>query len=259
MHYEPEDFEHLNTKKEAESKITTSNWLMNGDALKNMDLLIKKGVKVDAIITDPPLNIVEKIGDNIHLFAQSAKQKNATITKESMSFDVGFDQIAWLSRIPKLLKQGGNLIIFNDWENMGDIAKELRAQKIKVKSLNHWQKNNPCPAEWKRRFVAGREYFLHCTKGGKNTFNVDKLHKGCFTYPLTKKSEKSFGKHPNQKPLNLLTEMLEVLTNEGQTVLDPFMGSGSTGVVAKNLNRNFIGIELDPEFHDIAKKRIDSA
>ena len=86
---------------------------------------LKKGIKVDAIITDPPFNIVEKIGDNIHLIAQSAKQESATITKESMSFDVGFDQISWLSRVPKLLKQGGNLIIFNDWENMGDIAKEL--------------------------------------------------------------------------------------------------------------------------------------
>ncbi len=142
---------------------------------------------------------------------------------------------------------------------MGDIAKELRRLKIKVKSLNHWQKNNPCPAEWKRRFVAGREYFLHCTKGGKNTFNVDKLHKGCFNYPLTKPSEKSFGKHPNQKPLNVLTEMLEILTNEGQTVLDPFMGSGSTGVACKNLNRKFIGIELDENYFKIAQDRISAA
>ena len=248
-------------EKQYESdNIDSRNWLMNGDALKNMDLLIRKGVKVDAIITDPPFNIVEKIGaSNIHLFKQGDKAVDTAMTEESMSFDVGFDQISWLSRIPKLLKQGGNLIIFNDWENMGDIAKELRSLKIKVKSLNHWQKSNPCPAEWKRRFVAGREYFLHCTKGGKNTFKVDNLHKGCFTYPLTKKSEKSFGKHPNQKPLNLLTEMLEVLTDEGQTILDPFMGSGSTGVACKNLNRNFIGVELDNSFFDIAKKRIEAS
>jgi DNA modification methylase len=233
---------------------------MLGDCLERMDQMIKDGVKVDAIITDPPFNIVEKIGaSKIHLFKQGDKAVNTAMTKESMAFDVGFDQIAWLSRIPKLLKQGGNLIIFNDWENMGDIAKELRSLKIKVKSLNHWQKNNPCPAEWRRRFVAGREYFLHCTRGGKNTFNVENLHKGCFTYPLTKKSEKSFGKHPNQKPLNLLTEMLEVLTDEGQTVLDPFMGSGSTGVAAKNLNRNFIGIEMDEGYFNIAKERIEGA
>ncbi len=103
-----------NYKAERENDFKAQQWLMQGDCLKQMDLLIKRGVKVDAIITDPPFNIVEKIGDNIHLFAQSAKQKDASITKESMSFDVGFDQMAWLCRIPKLLKQGGNLIIFND-------------------------------------------------------------------------------------------------------------------------------------------------
>ena len=75
---------------------------------------------------------------------------------------------------------------------------------------------------------------------------------------MTKQSEKSFGKHPNQKPLNLLTEMLEVLTDEDQVVLDPFMGSGSTGVVCKTLNRKFIGIELDEGYFNTAKSRIDS-
>ena len=230
--------------------------LMQGDCLEKLDELIEAGIKVDSIITDPPFNIVEKIGKNIHLFRQGEKQANSSITKESMSFDVGFDQFAWMERIPKVLKKGGNLIIFNDWENMGDIAKALRAHKIRVKCLNHWQKNNPCPAEWKRRFVAGREYFLHCTNGSGYEFNVEKLHKGCFNYPLTKQSEKSHGKHPNQKPLNLMSELIEILTAEGQTILDPFMGSGSTGVAAKSLCRSFIGIELDETSFNIAEKRI---
>ena len=230
--------------------------LINGDCLEKMDYLISIGVKVDAIITDPPFNIVEKIGKNIHIFRQGENQKEASISKESMAFDVGFDQFAWLERIPKILKKGGNLILFNDWENMGDIAKALRKQKIKVKCLNHWQKNNPCPAEWGRRFVAGREYFLHCTNGSHYDFNVDNLHKGAFNYPLTKQSEKKFGKHPNQKPLNLMEELITILSTKGQTILDPFMGSGSTGVAAKNLNRNFIGIELDQKYFDIAKERM---
>lgn len=142
---------------------------------------------------------------------------------------------------------------------MGEIAKALRLHKIKVKCLNHWQKNNPCPAEWGRRFVAGREYFLHCTNGGAYEFNVNKLHKGSFYYPLTKKSEKSFGKHPNQKPLNLISELIEILSAEGHTILDPFMGSGSTGVAATALGRNFIGIELDSEYFDIASRRMNEA
>ena len=246
---------HYQAQREEELK--ASHWLMNGDCLKNMDLLIRRGIKVDAIITDPPFNIVEKIGKNIHLFRQGEKQANASISRDSMKFDIGFDQMTWLEKIPKILKKGGNLIIFNDWENMGDIAKELRKHKIKVKCLNHWQKNNPCPAEWGRRFVAGREYFLHCTNSGKYEFNVDKLHKGCFNYPLTKQSEKRNGKHPNQKPLNLMEELIAILSSEGQTILDPFMGSGSTGVAAKALNRNFIGIELDNKYFKIAEARLN--
>lgn len=232
--------------------------LFNGDCLEVMDQLIADGVKVDAIITDPPFNIVEKIGSNIHLFRQAEKQKNASISVESMDFDVGFDQFAWLERIPKILNKGGNLIIFNDWENMGDIAKALRSLKVKVKCLNHWQKTNPCPAEWGRRFVAGREYFIHCTYGAGYAFNTEKLHKGDFTYPLTKQSEKRLGKHPNQKPLYLMSDLISMLSNEGQTVLDPFMGSGSTGLASKNLNRKFIGIEMDEVYFELAKNRIEN-
>jgi site-specific DNA-methyltransferase (adenine-specific) len=231
--------------------------LIQGDCLDLMDKMIKEGLKVDSIITDPPFNIVEKIGKNIHIFRQAEKQNDASISKESMSFDTGFDQFAWLERIPKILKKGGNLIIFNDWENMGDIAKALRKNKIKVKCLNHWQKNNPCPAEWRRRFVAGREYFLHCTSGAGYDFNVDSLHKGNFNYPLTKQSEKKNGKHPNQKPLNLMEDLITILSSKGQTILDPFMGSGSTGVACVNTNRNFIGIELDETYFNIAKNRIN--
>lgn len=230
--------------------------LKQGNCIEVMDSLIEQGIKVDCILTDPPFNLVEKIGDNIHLFRQGDKAKDSSMTKENMAFDIGFNQIEWLSRIPKLLKKGGNLIIFNDWENMGDIAKELRKLKIKVKCLNHWQKSNPQPAEWKRRFVAGREYFLHCTNGGNITFNVDKLHKGVLQYPLTKLSEKRLGKHPNQKPLNVISELINILSNENDLILDPFMGSGSTGVACSQLKRNFIGIELDEDYFKLAVNRI---
>lgn len=231
--------------------------IFNEDSLGLMDRMITEGVKVDAIITDPPFNIVEKVGKGIHLFRQAEKQKDTSISAESMSFDVGFDQLSWLERIPRILKKGGNLIIFNDWENMGEISKALRSLKIKVKCLNHWQKTNPCPAEWGRRFVAGREYFLHCTHGTGYAFNVDKLHKGDFIYPITKQSEKKLGKHPNQKPIALMQDLISILTNEGDAVFDPFMGSGSTGVAAKNLNRSFIGCELNPDFYELAKRRIN--
>jgi len=229
-----------------------------GGCLEEMDKLIRQNIQVDAIITDPPFNLVGKIGaDKMHMFRQGAKCKDSSMTEEKMSFDTGFSQEAWLDRIPKLLKKDGNIIIFNDWENMGDIAKYLRARGIKVKNLNHWQKTNPQPAEWRRRFVGGREYILHAVKG-KIVFNVEKLHKGVFEYPLTPQREKKHGKHPNQKPISLMEEIIGILSNKGQIILDPFMGSGTTGVACKNLDREFIGIEMEEEYFKIAEKRINN-
>ena len=68
--------------------------------------------------------------------------------------------------------------------------------------------------------------------------------------------ERKYGKHPTQKPVQLMEFFIKVLTNEGETVLDPFMGSGSTGVAAKKNNRNFIGIEIDENYFRIATRRI---
>ena len=76
---------------------------------------------------------------------------------------------------------------------------------------------------------------------------------------LTPKSEKSFGNHPTQKPIAVMTELLMRHSNPGDVVLDPFMGSGSTGVACVNTNRDFIGIELDETYFEIAENRIIEA
>lgn len=229
--------------------------LLHGDCLEKLNEI--EDNSVDAIITDPPFNLVGKMGGSIHLFKQSEKDGNNTYNNKTMDYDTGFNQITWIEIALTKLKRGGHIIIFNDWENMGDIAKELKRNKIKVKSLNHWQKTNPQPAEWKRRFVPGREYFLHAISPGKYTFNLEKIHHGDFIMGLTKNSEKKFGKHPNQKPIQLMEELIKILTNKNDIVLDCFMGSGSTGVACKKQQRNFIGIELDNGYFELAKKRID--
>ena len=75
---------------------------------------------------------------------------------------------------------------------------------------------------------------------------------------MTTNKEKEYGKHPTQKPEELIEHFVKTLSNEGDVVLDCFMGSGTTGVVCKRLGRNFIGIELDKNYFQIANKRIDS-
>jgi len=232
--------------------------IIHWDSLQEMDKLIEQWVKVDAIITDPPFNLVEKQWGNIHLFRQSLKHWRDVITEDSMNFDKWFCQISWIEKACKLLKPWGNIVIFNDWENMTDIAKELRKNRINVKSLNHWQKTNPLPNEWRRRFVSGREYFLYWSKKGKtHTFNVDKVHNGCFEMWLTPWREKKHWKHPNQKSIKLMSEIISIVTNKWDTILDCFAWSGSTLVAARNTNRWYIGIELNEEFYNLSLKRIN--
>ena len=176
-----------------------------------------------------------------------------------MSYDIWFNQTEWISKAIKLLKKGWNIIIFNDWENMSEIASALRKNKVNVKSLNHWQKTNPQPAEWKRRFVPWREYFLHAIKKWeKHTFNVDKIHHWDFIMGLTPNWEKKHWKHPNQKPIKLMEDIIKIVTNKWDIVLDCFMGSNSTWVACKNLNREFVWIELDENYFNIAKNRINA-
>lgn len=83
-----------------------------------------------------------------------------------------------------------------------------------------------------------------------------KQMRSVWSIPLTPKNEKLFGKHPTQKPIELVKRLVAAATKEGDTVLDPFMGSGTTGVVCKRLNRKFIGIDFDKKFTALAYRRI---
>ena len=87
-------------------------------------------------------------------------------------------------------------------------------------------------------------------------FNGGKQMKDVWSGPLTKSTEKVFGKHPTQKPEYLLDRIIRATTKRGDTVLDPFLGSGTTGVISKKLQRQFIGIEKEINFIEIARDRI---
>ena len=90
-------------------------------------------------------------------------------------------------------------------------------------------------------------------------FNDNKQIKDVWSSSTTPKKEKEFGKHPTQKPEWLLERILLASTNEGDTVLDPFNGSGTTGVMCKKLGRKYIGIDISTEYLNISKQRIENA
>ena len=99
-------------------------------------------------------------------------------------------------------------------------------------------------------------YFTYKTRTGTFNNNGAVLHDFIET-AVTPASERRYGKHPTQKPEVLMSHFVEVLSNADDWVLDPFMGSGTSGVVSKRTCRNFIGIELDKNYFDMAKKRIE--
>ena len=120
-----------------------------------------------------------------------------------------------------------------------------------------WNKNNPIPTGY-NIYVNDIEFIVYVREKGA-TFNVEcdlSIKYKCKKYPITHYSKKL---HPTQKPINLIEQFILLHSNENDIVLDPFAGSGTTGVACVNLNRSFIGIEKDKDYFEIAQARIENA
>ena len=120
-----------------------------------------------------------------------------------------------------------------------------------------WHKTNPVPKIYKNGFLNSCEMIICLwNKGHTWNFSDQKTMHNFFECPICMGNERTKSpKHPTQKPLKLLRHIIKIASNEGDIVLDPFMGVGSTGIASFNLKRNFIGIELDKEYFDATNKR----
>lgn len=218
---------------------------MYGDCLERMKDIPDNSI--DMVLTDPPYNIARY--NNFH-----------TMGRQGIDFgewDKNADILSFISQIPRILRKDGSVIIFNSWKNLGDIARECEKCGLLTKDMIRWQKSNPMPRNTDRRYVTDFECLVwFVNKGAKWVFNrqSENYDRPLYIGSLTPKSEKVG--HTTQKPIYLMENLLKTHSNEGDTVLDMFMGSGSTGVACKNLNRKFIGIEKDKTYFDIAVKRI---
>lgn len=224
--------------------------LYEGDCLKILKNLSNDRIVVDAIITDPPYNISKKNNFN----TMNTAHRHGIDFGE---WDKNFDLVSWLKLSDKLLKNGGNIIIFSSFLHMGTIATELEKLNYSIKDLIRWVKPNPMPRNIKRRFVVDCEYAIWAVKGNKKwTFNVlDKPYmRPQIICSRPTGNEKTI--HPTQKPIILISKLINIFTNKNDLVLDPFMGSGTTGIACKKLDRKFIGIEIDKKYFCIAKERI---
>lgn len=142
----------------------------------------------------------------------------------------------------------GSFYIFCGTQQISDIITHFKSLKLTTR-LGAWEKSNPSPMNGSRLWLSGMEFCIFARKSNA-TFN-EHCQKALWKNPVGCSKI-----HPTEKPVALMERLILASTNEGDTVLDFTMGSGTTGVAAKNLGRSFIGIELDPDYFAIAKERI---
>jgi site-specific DNA-methyltransferase (adenine-specific) len=160
----------------------------------------------------------------------------------------------------KILKEGGSMIMFMSLIKTETIITLAEKHGFYYKTTGIWHKKNPMPRNMNLHFVNSTEGWLYFTlKKKTGTFNNDgKLIHDFFETSLTTKKEKKYGAHPTQKPESIIRHFIKLLSNPGDVVIDPFMGSGTTGKVAIELGREFLGVEISKKYYEMAKKRIMS-
>lgn len=153
----------------------------------------------------------------------------------------------------RVLRDGGSCIVFFDIWKISHLKEMMEAEKFKQVRFIEWIKTNPQPINSKRNYLTNcREIALTAVKKGKCTFNSE-YDNGIYKFPL---QSGKWRFHPTQKSLPLFEELVRKHSNEGDVVLDCFLGSGTTAVAAKLQGRKFIGCEMDKEYFDKSINRI---
>lgn len=225
--------------------------IFNTDAFLWVENALKKEIKVNHIITDPPYNISKK--NNF------STMKNPRQGVNFGAWDNNFALLEWIEKFSKILDKNGSFIVFCSYKFISDIHKVCEISNLEVKDILVWQKNNPMPRNTNRRYVQDMEFALWAVKkGAKWTFNKpdnSPYLRSLYKFPVVAGKERT--SHPTQKSLALMSEIIKIHTNPNDIILDPFMGSGTTGVAAVMENRYFIGIEKDKDYFKIAKSRLE--
>ena len=223
---------------------------------------------IDCIITDPPYFL-----SNDGVTCKSGKM--VSVNKGSWDKGNDFDDVyefnaKWIKESYRVLKPGGTLWVSGTYHNIYIIGSIISSFKdFRILNNITWVKTAPPPNLSCRFFTHSTETLLWVRKGQKTkhyfnyslmkSYNDGKQMKDVWLMGRPKKEEKKFGKHPTQKPEEIIERMIHASTQQNDIVLDMFNGSGTTGVVCARNKRNYIGIESDKSYCELSRKRIKSA
>ena len=239
--------------------------LINGDSLKILKSI--KTASIDVVFADPPYflssgGITNKSG-RMQSVDKGEWDKSLPVSDRDK-----FNN-HWIRLVKRVLKDDGTLWVSGTFHNIYSVASALEKNGFETLNNITWEKLNPPPNIATRRFTHSTETILWARKIVKNNkyyfnyalmkeINGGKQMKDVWQSSVVKKSEKALGYHPTQKPLWLLERIILASTRENEIILDPFSGSGTTGVAAIANKRRYIGIELDEVYNKTAHKRIKS-
>ena len=243
--------------------------LYHGDAPNILNKI--ENNKYDLIFVDPPYFL-----SNDGITCQSGKM--VSVNKGDWDKSKGFNEDisfieSWLNECKRVLKENGAIWVSGTLHNIYKVGYLLEKNGFHIINDIIWFKPNAPPNLSCKYFTHSHEVVLWAgkSKDSKHTFNYEKMKKwnnpkdklknkdkqmrSVWSIPLIPKNEKKFGKHPTQKPLELLNRIISASSNEGDFILDPFTGSGTTGIVCSILKRKFIGIDSNEGYLDVAIKR----
>jgi site-specific DNA-methyltransferase (adenine-specific)/modification methylase len=223
--------------------------IYNGDALENLKNI--SNASIDLIFTDPPYNLRPYSTGNIKFTWRT------DINNDLAEWDGDFDPIKVKDEFLRVLKPTGNIFAFCSYNLIGKWH-QLFDPIFDTFQFFVWHKSNPVPKFRKAGFLNSCELIVCMwNKGHKWNFGKQNEMHNFFESAICMGPERLYNpKHPTQKPLGLLKHLIRIATDPEDIILDPYMGVGSTGVAAVQLNRKFIGIELEKEYYDAAERRL---
>lgn len=234
--------------------------LLHGNCI---ELLNQFEFKFDMIFADPPYHL-----SNGGISVQSGKvvsvNKGEWDRSKGFEEDYLFDK-EWLAVCKNKLKSNGTIWVSGTYHNIFSIARCLTELDFKILNCITWVKTNPPPNLSCRYFTYSAEYILWARREKKipHYYNYELMKeinggtqmRDVWTLPAISKWEKSCGKHPTQKPLSVLSRIIQASTQQGAWILDPFTGSSTTGIASNILNRRFLGIDMEQKFLELSIAR----